>query len=218
MIPLLHDFTDATVLVFGGGPVGARKARRFAREAEVLVVSPEFADLDFGGAELIKSAPEPADVADWLERTAPALVVAATDDEAVNEAVADAARDHGVLVNRADRAGGRDSGSVVVPATVREDPVIVSIATGGTAPALSKHLRAELEETLSGAGEMATACGRLRTELKARDVPPERRRQIVTDVVNSPALWTALRTGTSNCEQVIEDVLAEELPHGGDRP
>ncbi|MCL7417130.1 MAG: NAD(P)-dependent oxidoreductase, partial [Halalkalicoccus sp.] len=28
MIPLLHDFTDRTVLVFGGGRVGARKARR----------------------------------------------------------------------------------------------------------------------------------------------------------------------------------------------
>ena len=28
MIPLLHDFADERVLVFGGGPVGARKARR----------------------------------------------------------------------------------------------------------------------------------------------------------------------------------------------
>ncbi|WP_436345812.1 precorrin-2 dehydrogenase/sirohydrochlorin ferrochelatase family protein [Natronorubrum sp. FCH18a] len=218
MIPLLHDFTGATVLVFGGGPVGARKARRFAREAEVLVVSPEFADRDFGGAELIRSAPEPAEIGDWLERTGPALVVAATSDEAINEAVATAARDRGILVNRADRSGERDPGSVVVPATVREDPVIVSIATGGTAPALSKHLRQELEETLAGAGEMARTCGALRTELKSRDVPPERRRRIVTDLVNSPAVWTALRTGTSNCGQVIEDVLNEELPAGGDRP
>jgi hypothetical protein len=39
MIPLLHDFTGATVLVFGGGTVGARKARRFASEADVVVVS-----------------------------------------------------------------------------------------------------------------------------------------------------------------------------------
>jgi len=40
VIPLFHDFTDETVLVFGGGPVGARKARRFAAEADVVVVSP----------------------------------------------------------------------------------------------------------------------------------------------------------------------------------
>ncbi|WP_435551812.1 precorrin-2 dehydrogenase/sirohydrochlorin ferrochelatase family protein [Natrinema sp. CGMCC1.2065] len=216
MIPLLHDFTNETVLIFGGGPVGARKARRFAREARVIVVSPAFADREFGGAERVRAAPDPADVPAWLERTEPALVVAATDDAAVNEAVADAARERGALVNRADRSGERDVGSVVVPATVREDPVTVAVATGGTAPALSKYLREELEETLSGAGEMARVCGELRAELKARDVPAERRRAIVTDVVNSPDLWTALRTGTSNCAQVIEDVLGEERS-GGDR-
>ncbi|SIR67559.1 precorrin-2 dehydrogenase/sirohydrochlorin ferrochelatase family protein [Natronorubrum thiooxidans] len=217
MIPLAHDFTGTTVLVFGGGPVGARKARRFAREADVLVVSPVFADGDFGTAELIRAAPDPADVDDWLERAEPALVVAATDDEAVNNAVAAAARGRGILRNRADRAGDREPGSVVVPATVRDDPVIVSIATGGTAPALSKYLRQELEETLSGAGAMATLCGQLRTELKARNVDPRRRHELVTGVVNSPDVWTALRTGTSNCAQVIEDVLDAELPAGGDR-
>ncbi|MXV64471.1 bifunctional precorrin-2 dehydrogenase/sirohydrochlorin ferrochelatase [Natronorubrum sp. JWXQ-INN-674] len=218
MIPLLHDFTDATVLVFGGGPVGARKARRFAREATVLVVSPAFADRDFGGSELIRAAPEPDDIGDWLERTTPALVVAATDDEPVNAAVADAARERGVLVNRADRSGERDPGSVVVPATVRDDPVVVAVATGGTAPALSKFLRRELEDTLDGAGEMATVCAALRRELKSREVDPERRREIVTDVVNSPAVWTALRAGTSNCGQVIEDVLREDLSSGSGQP
>ncbi|WP_226004207.1 precorrin-2 dehydrogenase/sirohydrochlorin ferrochelatase family protein [Natrinema salinisoli] len=218
MIPLLHDFTDATVLVVGGGPVGARKARRFAREAQVVVVSPAFADRDFDEAELIRAAPTADEIPAWLERTTPALVVAATDDEAINEAVADAARERGVLVNRADRSGEREVDSVVVPATVREDPVTVAVATGGTAPALSKYLRQELEGTLDGAGEMARVCAGLREELKARDVAVDRRREIVTDVVNSPDVWTALRTGTSNCPQVIEDVLGEELATEGDRP
>ncbi|MFC4543029.1 bifunctional precorrin-2 dehydrogenase/sirohydrochlorin ferrochelatase [Halosolutus amylolyticus] len=218
MIPLLHDFTGARVLVFGGGPVGARKARRFAREAEVVVVSPAFADRDFGDSERVRAAPDPADVANWIDRVDPALVVAATDDEAVNAAIADAARERGILVNRADESGGRDPGSVVVPATIREDPVVVAVATGGRAPALSKYLRGELEETLSGAGEMATVCSALRSELKARDVAPTRRREIVTDVVTSPDIWTALRTGTSNCPQVIEDVLGEESTTDGDRP
>ncbi|SER18426.1 precorrin-2 dehydrogenase/sirohydrochlorin ferrochelatase family protein [Natrinema salaciae] len=218
MIPLLHDFTDATVLVLGGGHVGARKARRFAREARVIVVSPAFADRDFGGAALVRAAPEPADIPAWLERAAPALVVAATDDETINDAAADAARERGVLVNRADRSGERDPGSVVVPATVREGPVTVAVATGGTAPALSKYLRQELEGTLDGAGEMARVCAELRAALKSRGVPADRRREIVTDVVNSPAVWTALRTGTSNSSQVIEDVLGEELSSGGGRP
>ncbi|USZ70653.1 precorrin-2 dehydrogenase/sirohydrochlorin ferrochelatase family protein [Natronosalvus halobius] len=217
MIPLFHDFTDATVLVFGGGPVGARKARRFAREAQVYVVSPDFAATDFGDAERIRAAPDPPDVAGWLERHDPALVVAATDDEAVNDAVVAAARDRGVLVNRADRAGSRDPGSVVVPATVQDPPVTVAVGTGGTAPALSKYLRQELEDALAGAGEMATLLAELRAELKAHGVDPERRRQVVTDVVNTSSVWTALRTGTTNHRQVIDDVLAEERLGGESR-
>ncbi|MEF8828740.1 MAG: NAD(P)-dependent oxidoreductase, partial [Haloarcula sp.] len=50
MIPLMHDFEGETVLVVGGGPVGARKARTFAAEADVVVLSPEFADRSFADA------------------------------------------------------------------------------------------------------------------------------------------------------------------------
>ena len=42
MTPLFHDLRGETVLVFGGGSVGARKARRFATESRVVVVSPRF--------------------------------------------------------------------------------------------------------------------------------------------------------------------------------
>lgn len=218
MIPLVHDFTDATVLIFGGGPVGARKARRFAREARVVVVSPAFAESEFGDSELVRAAPEPGEIDGWLERHEPALVVAATDDDAVNDAIVAAAQRRNVLVNRADRAGGREPGSVVVPATVEEPPVTVAIATGGTAPALSKYLRKELEETLSGADEMATLLGELRRELKAQSVPQDRRRQLVTTVVEDPTVWTALRTGTTKPRQVIDDVINDELVSGGESP
>ena len=103
MIPLYHDFTDETVLVFGGGSVGARKARRFAREASVVVVGPKLSADDYGGAETVRAAPAPAEVPSWVDRVDPALAVAATDDGAVNEAVARAADERNVLVNRTDR-------------------------------------------------------------------------------------------------------------------
>ena len=107
MIPLFHDFTDETVLVFGGGSVGARKARRFAREADVVVVSPAFADEGFGEAELVREAPDADGARAWIERTDPALVVAATDDEALNDAVASAARDRGAAAHDARPRGIR---------------------------------------------------------------------------------------------------------------
>lgn len=227
MIPLLHDFSNATVLIFGGGSVGARKSRRFAREGAVVVVSPAFTDESFepdettdasGSVELIRAAPEPDEIDGWLERTDPALVVAATDDTKLNEAIVTAAKERHVLVNRADRSGGREAGSVVVPATVRDGRVVVSVSTGGTAPALSKHLRRELEGTLEGAGEMASLLAALRSELKRREVSPERRRDIVSEVVGDPEVWTVLRTVDSKNEQVIEDVLGEKLETGGESP
>lgn len=209
MIPLFHDFADETVLVVGGGPVGARKARRFAREADVLVVSPAFADADFGDAERVQTAPDPEDAADWVARADPALVVAATNDADVNDAFVAAARDAGALVNRADESGGRDADSVVVPATIRDDPVAVAVATGGASPALSKYLREHLEDELAGAGAMAELTADLRAELRAAGVDPETRRNAVRAVVRSGPVWKALRTGGTNARQTADDVVAD---------
>ena len=220
MIPLLHDFTGQVVLVFGGGPVGARKARRFGREARVVVISPAFADREFhpgerrdpdAGVELVRAAPGPGDVGAWFERAKPALAVAATDDEAVNAAVVREARERGVLVNRADRSGERDAGSVVVPATVREDPVVAALATGGSAPALSRYLRERLGEELTGAGEMAAIVADVREDLKRRDVPPEARRGAVRAVVRDTRVWKHLGSDTDKARRTADGIVAAEL-------
>ncbi|MEA5385925.1 bifunctional precorrin-2 dehydrogenase/sirohydrochlorin ferrochelatase [Haloarculaceae archaeon H-GB11] len=209
MIPLLHDFTGTNVLVFGGGRVGARKARRFAREADVTVVSPTFTDADFGGAERVSAVPSADDVSTWFDRVDPALVVAATDDAELNERIERQARDRNVLVNRTDTHGDRDHGSVVVPATVREDPVVVAIATGGTSPALSKHLRQRLEAELAGVGEMATLTADLRERLQEDGVPSEIRHEAVSGVVNSSRVWKTLDSGDTNVRQVAAEVVEE---------
>lgn len=240
MIPLAHDFAGETVLVFGGGPVGARKARRFSREADVVVVSPSFADEDFGAAageeaiedgsgdaefrddrdsdrggdvELVRAAPDPSEgeVRAWVERTDPALVVAATDDPSVNEAAATASQERGALLNRADHSGDRDPRDVAVPATVREDPVVVSISTGGASPALAGALRERLEDELESAGAMAELTAGLRERLRADDVPPSARHEAVRAVARSPRVWTGLRAADPNVRETAEDVVADVL-------
>jgi precorrin-2 dehydrogenase/sirohydrochlorin ferrochelatase len=217
MIPLLHDFVGQTVLVFGGGPVGARKARRFAREARVIVVSPTFADADFGDSERVRAAPTPADVSEWFERADPALAVAATDDEAVNDAVARAAHEHGSLLNRADRSAGDDTGQhdVVVPATIRDDPVLMAVATGGRSPALSRYLRERFEEEFAGAGAMATLTGELREHLR-ESASPAARRAAIRAVVRSERVWKALGDGTHNPEQEAQSVISDVLSEGNE--
>ena len=212
MIPLYHDFTDATVLIFGGGGVGARKAKRFAAEADVIVVSPtfdtRFEEPDYPPVERIRAAPAPTDVSAWFDRIAPALVVAATDDSELNATIAETAADRDVLVNRTDRAGERSVGSVVVPATVDDGPVSVAISTGGQSPALARYLREQIEAELDDAGRMAELTGRLRAELKETE-PPETRRAMLRAVVRSPAVWKALHTGIANAEKEAARVMQD---------
>jgi precorrin-2 dehydrogenase/sirohydrochlorin ferrochelatase len=209
VIPLVHDFERERVLVFGGGPVGARKARRFAREATVVVVSPSFTDADFGGAQRVRAAPDAETARAWIEASDPALVVAATDDSDLNDALARAAREQGTLWNRADERGSRPAGSVVVPATVRDDPVVAAISTGGTSPALSRHLRERVADTVDGASAMARLTGRLRDRLHERNIAADRRRDAVRAVVAHEGVWTALDTSEGAARERAAGVVSE---------
>ncbi|MFB6250199.1 MAG: bifunctional precorrin-2 dehydrogenase/sirohydrochlorin ferrochelatase [Halobellus sp.] len=240
MIPLYHDFTGETVLVFGGGPVGARKARRFAGEGRVVVVSPEFADADFGSAELVRARPTPSDVATWIDWIEPALVVAATDAQAVNDEVAAVGAERGLLVNHADRSASTESDAddgtetagtdattdtddgalaphhdVVVPATVEDGDVRIAISTGGRSPALAKYLRERLESELEGAEAMAALTAELRAAFRESDLDPSTRRDAIRAVVRDSEVWKALRTGESNPRQEATRVIRNTA--GGDR-
>ena len=146
MIPLVHDFDGERVLIVGGGAVGARQSRLFAQEASVLVISPAFVDESFGGAQRIRAAPTPSDVSHLLATVAPVLVVAATDDPPLNEAIETAAHEQGVLVNRADGAGLRGPGSVILPAS---EGVWKDLDTEGANP--YEHAVAVIEETTGAA-------------------------------------------------------------------
>ena len=216
MIPLYHDLADETVLVVGGGAVGRRKALGFAEETRVVVVSPSFDDelrtvaaADRSSIGLVRAAPDAETVPEWIDRVAPALVVAATDDRAVNAAAEAAALEAGVLVNRTDVSGGRDPGSVVVPATVSDDPVRVAISTGGRSPALSKALRERIGSEIEGAGAMAELSGELREELSEAGVDPAVRREAIRRVVRSEGVWKGLQKGRSKARNEAKNVIEE---------
>jgi len=116
-----------------------------------------------------------------------------------------------LLVNRTDVSGERDPGSVVVPATVEDDPVTVALSTDGTSPALAKALRERIETEIDGAGEMARLSGEIREELKSKGVAPEKRREAVRRVVRSRGVWKGLQKGRSYGRQEADTVIEEVL-------
>jgi len=131
------------VLVVGAGRIAARKIGPLLDlGARVEVVAPaagatvaEWADA--GRLQLHRRPFAPDDVSGaWL-------VVAATDDPAVNAAVCAAAEAARIW---ADGATGPENGSYTPLAAVRRGDLVVAVGTGGRSPALTAHLRRNLEQ------------------------------------------------------------------------
>ena len=132
-------------LVVGGGAVAARKvAGLLACGAVVTVVAPEVGEeieswALSGRIALARRRYEPDEVVGYR------LVIAATDDHAVNAAVFADGEKGGVWVNSADDPA---TCSFTLPSVVRRGPLVVTVATGGHSPALAAWLRARLEREL----------------------------------------------------------------------
>ena len=132
-------------LVVGGGAVAARKVvGLLACRAVVTVVAPEVGQemADWGAAGEVTLERRPyrrGEAADYR------LVIAATDDREVNEAVYIDAEAAGVWVNSADDPA---TCSFTLPSVVRRGPLVVTVATGGHSPAMATWLRAHVEREM----------------------------------------------------------------------
>ncbi|MCS6851242.1 MAG: bifunctional precorrin-2 dehydrogenase/sirohydrochlorin ferrochelatase [Gemmataceae bacterium] len=176
MLPLCVDMTGRLAVVVGGGAVGRRKALALAASAaRVRVVclepkpsKPRWADIEWRCEEYGAAHLEGA-----------ALVVAAA-TPAVNAQVVADARARGLWVNA---ASDPSQGNVHFPATLRRGQLVVALATGGTVPALARHLRLRLERIFD---EAVTSWIELLAEL----------RPVIRDQVSDPTqrrrLWAEL--------------------------
>lgn len=164
-LPLFLDVRDRLVVVVGGGVVAHRKCEHLLKaHAKVRVVAPELcADLDvYRTLGRIEHRPVPFS-APQLDGAL--LVVAATDDETVNDAVARAARERGVQVNVVDDAA---RSSFIFPAIVDRSPVIVAVGTAGSSPTLARRVRTQIEALLpERLGQLALYAGRWRHAVKS---------------------------------------------------
>lgn len=209
VIHLAHDLSGERVLIFGGGRVGSRRARTLG-QADVVVISPRFADRGFGGAARVRAEPGPSVAGELVARADPGLVVAATDEEAVNDAVAAAGRMTGALVNRADATAG-SAGSVDVPATARAGPVVASVSSGGASPSLSAHLRDEIQAVIDGSDALAELIAALRADCDRRGITGEQRRRALRAVAESDEVWAAVREDGNEATAVADAVFETAL-------
>lgn len=101
-----------------------------------------------------------------------ALVIAATGDRAVNAAVAAECDRRGILVNIADDPAASNFHTV---GAVRRGDLLLTVSTGGVAPALAGHVRRTLEQQYGEEyGQLLRLLGAFRPGAVARLTPAQR--------------------------------------------
>jgi siroheme synthase-like protein len=181
--PLFLDLAQLPVIIIGGGAVAMRKAAGVlaAGGTNVRAVAPKFVK-DFPDA--VKQVVAPFDP-NHLQGAR--LVFAATDSPAVNEAVVVAARQRGVLVNRAD-VEDEARGDFIVPALLRCGPITVAVSAAGS-PAVSAAVRDHLAGAISNDWvNLAEAMRQIRPRVKSAGLTTERRHQILKTLATDDAI------------------------------
>jgi siroheme synthase-like protein len=175
-------------VVIGGGAVAERKVEALlAAGARVTVIAPEVTPALTALAETHEIV--------HLGRGARRgdlhgafLAIAATDDEAIQRAVAAEADSEKALLNVVDVP---HLCTVTFPAIHRQGPLTVAVSSSGTSPGLARRLRDDLTHHVGAEyGILAGILGGLR----ARRPPGPARREMLTRLLESPVLdW--LREG-----------------------
>src|SRR5271170_3078325 len=174
LLPIFVKLTGRPCLLVGAGDVAVQKIPSLlAAEARLRVIAPrvgaEIAALAREGRiEVVEREFAEADLDGVF------LVVAATDNPAVNTAVYQAAVDRNILCNSVDDPPHCDFyfGSIVSRGDLQ-----IAISTAGESPALAQQLRREIDEQLPGdLGPWLHNLGELRREVLATYPAGEERR------------------------------------------
>jgi uroporphyrin-III C-methyltransferase/precorrin-2 dehydrogenase/sirohydrochlorin ferrochelatase len=162
-LPIFMNIKGRPCLVVGAGEVAFRKASVLeSAGALVKVVAPDFYP-DFHRMSHVVCIRENFNHS-HLENVV--LVIAATNDSAVNREVSEVARMRNIPVNVVDSP---DLCTFIMPSILDRSPLLVAFSSGGASPVLARMLRAQLETMIpQGYGRLVAFCARLRETVKTR--------------------------------------------------
>ena len=214
IFPISLKLQQQPCLIVGGGRIAYRKAVLLVKAGAVIdIISPE---IDANLLEVIQQcggqyiqAPYSASLSLRYYR----LVIAATDDQAVNQAVFEACEADNILVNSVDDP---PHCRFMVPAIIDRSPLVVSIATNGASPVLSRQIRTQLEASIPhGMGKLAEFSGKWRSTVKAKIMNPDERRIFWEELYASPLKEQVFNNNLAEADQLITQALTQwEKPKG----
>jgi uroporphyrin-III C-methyltransferase/precorrin-2 dehydrogenase/sirohydrochlorin ferrochelatase len=204
-LPIFVDLKGRPVLVVGGGEVAARKVGLLLRVGAVVeVVAPDLCEtLETQQAEGLIKHHATNYTPESLQNCA--LVIAATDDAAVNRQVSADAKAHNIPVNVVDAP---DLCTFILPSIVDRSPVVVAVSTGGASPTLGRLLRTRLETLIPASyGRLAELAARFRTPVKKRFKSTAERRRFWEAVIQGPVAELVHAGKEQQAEQALQNAL-----------
>lgn len=189
--PMFVDMTERECLIVGGGNVAYRKVIVMLDfGAKVTVVAEDICDelrkltIDDIASEdktssytankenritFIKRRFERKDC-DGME-----MVIAATDDNALNHEIADYCKAKDIMVNAVDQ---KADCSFIFPSYIKEKNLVAAFSSGGNSPVLTQYLKGKEQEILTPfLGELNEYMGQIREKVIAQyDTEAERKR------------------------------------------
>ena len=179
--PMFVDMTERECLIVGGGNVAYRKVMVMLDfGAKVTVVAEDICEElrkltidDTANKEnritFIKRRFERKDC-DGME-----MVIAATDDNALNHEIAEYCKAKGIMVNAVDQ---KADCSFIFPSYVKEKNLVAAFSSGGNSPVLTQYLKGKEKEILTPfLGELNEYMGQIREKVIAEyDTEAERKR------------------------------------------
>ncbi|HEX7235712.1 MAG TPA: siroheme synthase CysG [Gammaproteobacteria bacterium] len=205
-LPLFADLAQRAVLVVGGGVVAERRVTLLLEaNARVTVLAPQLSlrltELAAAGAITHLARAYDDDPLDEY-----CLVVAATDEGAVNAAVAAAALAAKRFCNVVDDP---HQSTFIMPAIVDRAPVPIAIGSSGLSPVLARWVKGVIETLLPARlGALAELAGRWRQRAREQIADPTERRHFWERVVTGVVAEHAFAGRDADAEQALETALS----------
>ena len=214
IFPISLKLQQQPCLIVGGGHIAYRKAVLLHKAGAVIhIIAP---DIDANLLQLVEESQ-----GQYIQALYPAqiqlndyrLVIAATDDYAVNTQVFEDCEALKILVNSVDDP---PHCRFMVPAIVDRSPLVISVASHGTSPVLSRQIRTQLETSSPhGMGKLAEFSGKWRAAVKAKISNPDERRVFWEDLYASSLKEQVFHDNLVEADRLIEQALLKwKTPKG----
>nr|WP_217486937.1 siroheme synthase CysG [Acinetobacter seifertii] len=201
-------------LIVGGGHIALRKATLLAKAGAIIdIVAPEIEEQLL---QLVTTTNGQHFVEVFSEKflsTPYRLVIAATNDPQVNKTVFEQCEVRHLLVNSVDDI---PHCRFMVPAIIDRSPLVISVASNGTSPVLSRQIRTQLETSIPhGMGKLAEFSGKWRNQVKEKISNPDERRIFWENLYASPLKEQVFNDNLDVANSMLEQALQEwKAPKG----